>query len=129
MACAPHILLVDDNPDDRALVIHALRQAFPTARVTEVWEAAEFERALTAGACDVVVTDYLLCWSDGLTVLRRVKERQADCPVILFTDSGSEEVAVEAMKAGADDYVLKPRRARRLATAVRLARAIHRTAR
>jgi signal transduction histidine kinase len=55
-------------------------------------------------------------------VLRRVKERKAGCPVILFTDSGSEEVAVEAMKAGADDYVIKvPRRAQRLATAIRLA--------
>src|SRR5437764_7763192 len=118
----PCILLVDDNPDDRALAIRALRQDEPALRVAEITSSEAFEQALTAGDFDVVVTDYLLRWSDGLTVLRRVKERKADCPVILFTDSGSEEVAVEAMKAGADDYVIKPRTARRLATAVRLAR-------
>src|SRR5437764_8913540 len=118
----PCILLVDDNPDDRALAIRALRQDEPALRVAEITSSEAFEQALTAGDFDVVVTDYLLRWSDGLTVLRRVKERKADCPVILFTDSGSEEVAVEAMKAGADDYVIKvPQRAQRLATAIRLA--------
>jgi DNA-binding response OmpR family regulator len=104
----PCILLIDDNPDDRALAIRALRQDDPGLRVVEITTAEAFEQALTAGAFEVVVTDYLLRWSDGLTVLRRVKERRADCPVLLFTDSGSEEVAVEAMKAGADDYVIKP---------------------
>jgi DNA-binding NtrC family response regulator len=107
----PCILLIDDNPDDRTLAIRALQQDDPAPRVAEITSSEAFEQALTAGAFDVVVTDYLLRWSDGLTVLPRAKERTADYPVILFTDSGSEEVAVEAMKAGADDYVTKPRRA------------------
>jgi signal transduction histidine kinase len=122
-ATASTILLIDDNPDDRALAIRALREDAANVRVVEVTTAEAFEQALAGEIFDAVVTDYQLRWSDGLNVLYRIKERAADCPVILFTDSGSEEIAVAAMKAGADDYVIKgPRRARSVATAVRLAR-------
>src|SRR5207249_11025872 len=48
-----------------------------------------------------------LGWTDGLAILRTVKDRCPDCPVIMVTGTGSEEIAVEAMKAGLDDYVLK----------------------
>jgi signal transduction histidine kinase len=99
-----------------------LRQAFPKVQVTEITSLAGFERALESEPVDLVVTDYQLRWSDGLAILRRVKERNPECPVLLFTNSGDEEIAVEAMKTGADDYVIKaPRRTRRLATAARLA--------
>lgn len=122
-AKTPAILLIDDNPDDRALAIRVLQQDDPAVRIVEITTAEAFEQALADGAFDAAVTDYQLRWSDGMAVLRRIKDSLADCPVILFTDSGSEEIAVAAMKAGADDYVIKvPRRARRLATAVRLAR-------
>ncbi|MBI2951603.1 PAS domain S-box protein, partial [bacterium] len=65
---------------------------------------------------------YQLRWTDGLAVLGAVKTRWPDCPVIMFTGTGSEEVAVEAMKAGLDDYVLKsPKHLVRLSAAARLA--------
>lgn len=116
------LLLVDDNPDDRALVIRELRRQFSDAHVDEVTDQREFESALTSARPDLVITDYQLLWLDGLRVLRRVKAQWPDCPVVMFTGTGSEEIAVEAMKAGLDDYVLKsPKHYARLPTAARLA--------
>ena len=46
-------------------------------------------------------------WTDGLWVLRRCQERWPHTPVIMFTDTGGEEIAVEGMKAGLSDYLLK----------------------
>lgn len=73
----------------------------------EIGSQEEFERALEAGHFDLVITDYQLRWTDGLAVLRILTERFPERPVIMFTNSGSQEVAVEAMKAGLDDYILK----------------------
>ena len=117
-----HILLVDDNPEDRALVIRVLRRDFPNLQVKQVTDLKQFTGALETG-CDLVITDYQLRWSDGLAVLRGIKARWPECPVIMFTGTGSEEVAVEAMKAGLDDYVLKTaRHYARLPSAVQRAR-------
>src|SRR5690348_15720712 len=102
-----HILLVDDNPEDRVLVIRELRRDLPNVHVSQVTDAQRFARLLESGKGDLVITDYQLRWSDGLAVLRAIKSRWPECPVIMFTGTGSEEVAVEAMKAGLDDYVLK----------------------
>jgi len=115
------ILVVDDNPHDRALVIHQLGREFPGAVFAEVFEPDGLAAALAADdAPDVVVTDYQLCWSDGVEVLRRVKRGRPDCPVVMFTGTGSEEVAVAAMKSGLDDYVLKsPKHLVLLSAAVR----------
>lgn len=103
----PQILLIDDNPDDRALVARELGRAFPGFHPLHITDGASFERLLNAGGFDLVITDYQLLWTDGLTVLRQVKSLWPDCPVVMFTGTGSEEIAVEAMKAGLSDYVLK----------------------
>lgn len=100
-------LLIDDNPDDRAMVIRELRRMFPNLRAEEVVDPKGFAGVLESGAFDLVITDFQLHWTNGLQVLRRVKDRWPDCPVVMFTGTGSEEIAVEAMKAGLDDYVLK----------------------
>ncbi|MDX2230555.1 MAG: response regulator [Leptolyngbyaceae cyanobacterium bins.349] len=116
------ILLIDDNADDRALAIRVLSQEFPNAQITEITNAEELTQALGGGGFDIVVTDYLLRWSDGIQVLQRIKSDHPNCPVVMFTNSGSQEIAVEAMKSGLDDYVIKsPQRLVRLAIAVRRA--------
>src|SRR5216117_2161260 len=102
-----YILLVDDNPEDRALVIRELRRDFPNLLINQITDAKHFARALESGEGDLVISDYQLRWSDGLAVLRAIQARWPDCPVIMFTGTGSEEVAVEAMKAGLEDYVIK----------------------
>jgi len=116
------ILVVDDNPDDRALAIRELQRDFSNLLIDQITDATNFALALESDGCDLVITDYQLRWSDGLAVLRAVKHRWPDCTVIMFTGTGSEEVAVEAMKAGLDDYVLKAsKHYARLPGAVRLA--------
>lgn len=101
------LLLIDDSPDDRVLIRRELSHEFPDIDIEEIIEAKGFNQALNTGHFDLVITDYQLRWNDGLTVLRELKARYPDCPVIMFTDSGSQEVAVEAMKAGLDDYLIK----------------------
>jgi PAS domain S-box-containing protein len=116
------ILIVDDNPDDRALVRREIDREFPNCKFRQAFTARELTQALESGRFDVVITDYQLRWSDGITVLLAVKVRWPDCPVIMFTGSGNEEIAVQAMKAGLDDYVLKsPRHFARLSAAVHIA--------
>jgi len=102
------ILHIEDNPDDRTLIQRELLRKYADLQVTPVLSATDFARALEeAEAYDLVLTDYHLGWTDGLAILRTVKDRCPDCPVIMVTGTGSEEIAVEAMKAGLDDYVLK----------------------
>ncbi|NOZ04807.1 MAG: PAS domain S-box protein [Chloroflexi bacterium] len=108
----PTILLTDDNPDDRVLVKRLLRAEFPDFRALEARTQAELERTLEAGGFDAVVTDYHLHWTDGLQVLAAVKARHPDVPVIMLTGTGTEEVAVEGMKQGLTDYLLKKHMAR-----------------
>lgn len=101
------LLLIDDSPDDRSLIIRELGREFPDLQVEEVIEAQHFNCVLNTGNFDIAIIDYCLRWTDGLTVLDELKSRYPNCPVIMFTNSGNEEIAVEAMKAGLDDYITK----------------------
>ncbi len=121
MTFSARILLVDDDPHIRTLAATLIEQEFPDYKCVEVADGNGLALALE-GEVDLVVTDYQLGWTDGLDVFRQVKARRPDCPVIMFTGTGSEEIAVEAMKAGLDDYVLKaPKHIVRLPAAIRMA--------
>lgn len=114
------VVLMDDNPDDRVMVERRLRREFPGVQVEHVAGAAGLARALEQGDFDLAITDYRLRWTDGIAVSRAVKARMPDCPVIMFTATGSEEVAAGAMKSGLDDYVVKsPKHLIRLLASVR----------
>ena len=116
------VLLAEDNPDDRALIVRELNREFPNAQFHAVTDARSFAQRLDSTHWDLVITDYQLRWSDGITILLAVKVRWPDCPVIMFTGSGNEEIAVQGMRAGLDDYVLKsPRHYARLPAAAVLA--------
>jgi GAF domain-containing protein/CheY-like chemotaxis protein len=126
---SPRILLVDDNADDRAVIERSLRQGFPDVGIEHVGLPGDLARALERGEFDLVITDYHLHWTSGLSVLLAAKERDPDLPVVMYTGVGSEEIAVEVMRAGLDDYVLKsPEHRVRLVAAVKaaLARAAER---
>lgn len=126
------LLLIDDNQGDRLLAIRVLQRELQDLQIAQVGTEDDFRRALAEANFDLVITDYRLGWSDGLTVAKVIKSSCPDCPVIMFTDSGNEEVAVAAMKAGLDDYILKSgKQAARLPIAVRtsLQRAQERTER
>ena len=102
----PHILLIDDDPNDRLLIIRELEREFGDLQVTEVTNAIDLE-TMSSDGFDLVITDYQLRWTTGLKIIRGIKSRSPECPVIMFTNTGNEEVAVEAMKAGLDDYIIK----------------------
>lgn len=101
------ILLIDDNPDDRTLAMRALRAEFAQAQFIEVGTKKGFDVAFEAGGFDAVVTDYQLRWSDGIQVLKALRERYRETPVVMFTNTGSEDVCAAAMREGLHDYVQK----------------------
>lgn len=107
MNSAPKILLVDDNPEDRALVRRLIQRELPNSTFDEIRDSRTLYRALAAGGFDVVITDYQLHWTNGIRVTQEAQRLLPGTPVVMFTDNGSEEIAVAAMKAGLADYVLK----------------------
>jgi diguanylate cyclase (GGDEF)-like protein/PAS domain S-box-containing protein len=118
----PRVLLVDDNPDDRALVERELRKEYPEAQTFQVSTPGQLEAAIATPGLDLVITDFHLRWSTGLEVLKRIRARSPDLPVIMFTGTGTEEVAVEAMRLGLVDYVTKsPKHMPRLRRSVKTA--------
>jgi signal transduction histidine kinase len=102
-----HVLVADDNPNQRLFIIRELEKEFLDLQVQEIVDVESFERSLASDRFDLAIIDYQLHWSNGLELLQRLKQRFPECPVIMFTDTGSQEIAVEAMKAGLDDYILK----------------------
>ncbi|GIV18395.1 MAG: hybrid sensor histidine kinase/response regulator [Armatimonadota bacterium] len=106
------VLLVDDNPNDRELIKRQIRKAIEDIQFIEAARYDDFTEALQQGDFDIVLTDYLLHWSDGLAVLQAVKLHYPHTPVIMVTDSGSEEIAARGMREGLSDYVLKGHLAR-----------------
>jgi two-component system cell cycle sensor histidine kinase/response regulator CckA len=121
-------LVVDDAIEHAQMVVELLRSgdSWPKA---DMEIAASYERALEAFAArpfDVALFDYWLGARDGLSLLRDVRSRGFRTPVIVLTSRGAEEVAVEAMKAGAADYLSKANLSvEALERAIRHALALH----
>ena len=101
------VLLIDEQAQDRALASLVLGQAIPDLRIQEIQDAEDFATVLRKGRFDLVVTDCLLSWSDGLAILRAVREARPQTPVVAFTELRDAEIVVEAMKAGFADFVFK----------------------
>ncbi len=103
---ADRVLVVDDEPNLRRVLSATLqREGY------EVTLCADGEEALVAlerDGADVIVTDLVMPKLDGLSLLRKVVQRRPDVPVIVITAHGRIDSAVEAMKAGAFDFVAKP---------------------
>jgi PAS domain S-box-containing protein len=100
------VLHVEDNPADRERVRGVLSRVGGFV-VVEATRVKEFERLLSEGEWDCVLTDIQLSGYTGLDVLDRVNAMQLGVPVVFLAGGGFEEVAVEAMKRGAVDYILK----------------------
>ena len=104
----PKLLLIDDEP----VIQHAFRKAFhpPEYDTVTARTAADGLARLAADKPDVVLLDVHLPDADGLQAFDRIKHQDARTPVILITGHGTTELAIEAMKRGAFDYLLKPLR-------------------
>jgi signal transduction histidine kinase len=101
------LLLVEDSDDDADLVVHELTRGGYEPSVHRVQIRDEFRAAVESGAWDVIVSDHSLPTYDGMTALADLQSSGKDIPFILVSGTIGEAVAVSAMKAGAQDYVLK----------------------
>jgi CheY-like chemotaxis protein len=109
------VLYVDDNPHDRELVRDALEKESGNFKVVEAATEKEFKALLEKGVYDLVLSDFFIVSFKGLDVFQAVRAKTPDIPVVIVTGTGSEEIAVSAMKMGVADYVIKtPSHIRRL---------------
>lgn len=119
------VLVVDDSTVERQLVGGLLAQD-PGCTLRFAVDGSDALEQLLANPPDIVLTDLIMPNVNGLELVRLVRERQPLLPVILMTARGSEEVAVEALQAGAASYIPKRRLARDLhETLQRVLRAAH----
>ncbi|HYZ90654.1 MAG TPA: sigma-54 dependent transcriptional regulator [Myxococcales bacterium] len=103
---ADRVLVVDDEQSLRKVLAATLqREGY---EVTVCGDGEEGLSALERDGADVVVTDLVMPKLDGLALLRKVVSRHPDVPVIVITAHGRIDSAVEAMKAGAFDFLAKP---------------------
>ncbi len=115
-----NILYVDDYPFDRELVRDVLEKEDGGFQVIEAASRAELEARLAEGGYDLVLSDFNILGFEGLQVIDAVRTEKGRLPVVILTGTGSEEVAVEAMKRGAADYVVKkPQHIQRLPLTLR----------
>ncbi|MCA1797990.1 MAG: EAL domain-containing protein [Xanthomonadaceae bacterium] len=101
------IVIVDDRAADRELVREALVSDDYTADIIAADGLAALAPILEGPPADVVLTDFDLGCGDGLEVLNLVRSKWPDTPVMFVTGTGSEEIAIAAMRRGVADYVLK----------------------
>lgn len=106
---AVSILMVEDSQADAKLVIGALRQADYEPKVEIVQTASEMERSLRQGGWDFILSDWVLPEFSGLEALQMHQKSGTKTPIVIVSGRIGEEATIEAMRAGADDYVLKDR--------------------
>src|SRR5690349_16816056 len=96
--------------DDKASMRHLLEAAFREKgfEVTTASNGADAIKQIKERAFDVIITDFNMPGRTGLDVLKAAKEVTADAQVIVVTAYGTIEIAVEAMRLGARDFIAKP---------------------
>jgi DNA-binding NtrC family response regulator len=106
------ILLLEDSPMDVELVEHALRRGGAGYKVEHVDNKRAFIRRLKQRIPDLILSDFALPTIDGYTALAIARKRCPYVPFIFVSGTLGEETAIETLKKGATDYVLKHRLAR-----------------
>jgi signal transduction histidine kinase len=114
------VLLLEDSELDAELVLHHLTEGGLGCATERVVSRTDYTAALGRDGWDVILSDYSLPGFDGATALRLARDRCPGVPFIFVSGAIGEEVAIETLKAGATDYVLK-HRLERLVPAVRRA--------
>lgn len=116
------ILHLEDAENDHALVRELLRREKITCELRVIHNRDDFKTALCQDRFDLILSDYTLPSFDGMSALTIARELCPETPFVFFSGTIGEEAAVEALKRGAVDYVLKQRPGR-LVAAIR--RALH----
>ena len=101
------LLMIEDNPDDEALVLRTIRKGGFNVEHVRVDNRDDLLTVLKNRDWDIVLSDYQMPEFNGLAALKIVKQRNKDLPFIVVSGTIGEEVAVEAMRSGAQDYLMK----------------------
>src|SRR5262245_2339152 len=115
MAKDLRVLLVEDSQDDAELLLRELRRGGYTPRWLRVQTREELRAALERESWDLVLADYSLPHFNAPEAFAVVKETGLDLPFIIVSGTVGEETAVEAMRAGVNDYLLKDKLTRLVA--------------
>lgn len=107
-----NILNLEDDEYDTALAEKKLRKRWKNCRITRVETRKAFMEEIGKNLYDLVLADYALPSFNGLTALKIIRKRNQDIPFIFVTGVLGEEKAIETLKKGATDYVLKDRLSR-----------------
>ena len=102
-----HLLLADDSEDDAFLVLNALKGQGFEVEFTRVDSAAGFRAALAGDSFEMILCDYMMPGFGAFEALEILKTDSIDVPVIIVSGAIGESVAVDAMRSGAADYLLK----------------------
>ncbi len=106
------ILSLEDDPNDAELIKELFEAEDIVCDLTRVDTEAGFIQQIERGEFDLILADYTLPSFDGISALKLALERRPDVPFIFVSGTLGEEVAIEALKIGAVDYVLKTRLSR-----------------
>jgi two-component system, cell cycle sensor histidine kinase and response regulator CckA len=104
---ALHLLIAEDDPDDLALTLNELKNSGLDLHIETVGTRAAFVEMLNSRKVDMVLSDYRMSDWTGIDVLTEVIKFNADIPVILVTGTLGDLKAVECMRLGVTDYILK----------------------
>lgn len=123
---AARVLVVDDHPEVRLLMQRVLQAAGYEVRCAG--DGEEALQLLEIEGVDLVITDLAMPKADGLTVLRRIRERNDELPVVLVTGQPTTESAIRAVRYRATEYLTKPFSPETLVDSVRRALQMNRLA-
>jgi diguanylate cyclase (GGDEF)-like protein len=101
------VLIIDDAEEDATLVVRALVSAGYEVRHERVSTEQSLRAALDRDVWDLAIADYTLRRFSGIAALRLVRQQDADLPFVFVSSTTGEDAAVDAMKAGAHDYMRK----------------------
>ena len=102
-----NILHLEDDPYDAALVQATLREGGIVSTITRAETHDYFVAVLDKGGVDLILADYTLPAFDGLSALKIAHEERPEVPFIFVSGTLGEDRAIESLKSGATDYVLK----------------------
>jgi PAS domain S-box-containing protein len=105
---APHVLIVDDDVALLEALPETLRLRMAGARIDTAASASDALKQIEATDYDAIVTDIKMPGMDGLALLSEIKARSPKTPTLLITGHGEHDLAVQALRGGAYDFVAKP---------------------
>jgi PAS domain S-box-containing protein len=108
------VLFIEDFEDDAMLIKIELQKGGYKVSSVRIDNEIDLENSLSIGNWDIVISDYVLPQFSGIGAIKRVRQLNPDIPCIMISGKAGEETAVEAMKAGASDFLIKGKLSRLL---------------